>query len=231
MEPRRRSSTPRARLAVLEHAERRTPPRWCGTSRRRSTGVRAGRLLHLDAGTRSRTISRQDRLLQRDLGGADDAERIAVALSGAPDMLAPYRQCLRLAERATNRLASADFRQLIDTIAEGGTPPRAESDARPTPLARAVSRVTLSRDGPGLVACPGMQWIPDDADLLGIWFERCDQVELDLRPGNDSGWYDWQTWALETLVSPGAGRGSPSSFARRVVPGLCSRTCSARRSR
>ncbi len=47
-----------------------------------------------------------------------------------------------------------------------------------------------------------MQWIPDDADLLGIWFERCDQVELDLRPGNDSGWYDWQTWALETLVSP-----------------------------
>ena len=50
---------------------------------------------------------------------------------------------------------------------------------------------------------PGQEsWIPDGFELADEMVRRIQAGTLDLTPRPDSGWYDYQTWALEPLVAP-----------------------------
>lgn len=48
----------------------------------------------------------------------------------------------------------------------------------------------------------GIGPVPRGFDLMAELAKRVRSGEIDLKPRPDSGWYDWQTWALETLAAP-----------------------------
>ena len=48
--------------------------------------------------------------------------------------------------------------------------------------------------------------LPPNADLMRELVRRIRSGEVDLKPGPDSGWYDCQVYALETLLLPGKGQ-------------------------
>ena len=143
-------------------------------------------------------IFRQDRILQGDLAGSDDARAVAALLAGTRGLLNAYSQCLRLAERCTNRLTCADFRAWAESIAAGLPQPpltqAADGALALFPASRAHETDLARR-------LYGFRPIPEGADLLREVIQAVRGGEIDLRPGHDSGWYDWQTWALETLVA------------------------------
>jgi hypothetical protein len=146
-------------------------------------------------------IYRQDRLLQADLLGAEDAPHVAAALAGTHALLAGYSQCLRLAEQCTNQLVCTDFRPWAKAIAKGdvarGVEPGGERQA-----SLALFPASRSHETDLARRLYGTRPIPEDADLLRDLIRAVRSGAVDLRPGSGSGWYDWQTWALETLVSP-----------------------------
>lgn len=49
------------------------------------------------------------------------------------------------------------------------------------------------------------QGVPPDAELMRDFIEAIRDGTVDLAPGEDSGWYDYELHALETLVLPGTG--------------------------
>jgi hypothetical protein len=145
-------------------------------------------------------IFRQDRLLQEDLADDGDAPAVAALLARDPDLFEGYSRCLRLAERCTNRLAFDDFRRWAEAIASSADPPSSRRAGGGTgPLALFPASRSHETDLAGRLY--GSRPIPEDADLLRDLIRAVRSNEIDLRPGQDSGWYDWQTWALETLVA------------------------------
>src|SRR5262249_55331540 len=47
--------------------------------------------------------------------------------------------------------------------------------------------------------------LPPDANLMKEFIRKIRSGEVDLRPRSDSGWYDYQVYAVETLLLPGRG--------------------------
>lgn len=135
-------------------------------------------------------LFRQDRLLQSDLSAAPDLGAVVDALRGDPRLRADYEASLRLSERLTNGLVCADLRPLLGS--------RGAAPARPTaffPPSRSHETELLKRlygDAP----------LPEDFDLAHALVASIRSGEIDLTPSETSGWYDIQTWALETLAAP-----------------------------
>ncbi len=146
-------------------------------------------------------IFRQDRLLQTDLSEAADAGDLAGALAGTPGLRARYEQCLRLAERCTNGPACADFREWIIAI-DRGDPPPPIIRSHPFPPWLALFPPSRAHETDLATRLYGDRPIPDDADLLRDLIQAVRTGRVVLAPRPDSGWYDWQTWALETLIAP-----------------------------
>jgi hypothetical protein len=126
-------------------------------------------------------IFRQDRFLQQPLapGTADDLAR---AVEQAPGASETYDACLRLNARLTN-------------------PPKPLGpwDAGKRPPFFPPSRsheVTLFEK------LYGGQPIPEGFDLMGELIRQVRSGQISLMPGEQSGWYDHQTWALEPLLLP-----------------------------
>jgi hypothetical protein len=126
-------------------------------------------------------IFHQDRFLQLplDTGPADDLARAVELTPGASDT---YHAWLRLNARLTN-------------------PPNAltlwDAGKRPAFLPSSRSReVTLFQklfeDQP----------IPNGFDLMAELIRRVRAGQVSLKPTDSSGWYDHQTWALESLIAP-----------------------------
>ncbi len=127
-------------------------------------------------------IFQQDRLLQRPLD-ADRAADLAAALRADPAALAAYGGYLDLVSRLTNPLV-----------------PERPDLRRPDgcyffPPSRAHETELLKR----LFAAG--QPIPEGFSIADEMVRRIRDGSLDLAPTADSGWYDWQTWALEPLVA------------------------------
>lgn len=133
-------------------------------------------------------IFQHDRMLQSDLSGEPDAASVAAAIADDASLAAAYAASLRLPARLTNALACADLRSPI-------APGRATAFFPPS---RAHETDLVSK-------MFGSSPIPEGFELMKELVARIRDRRVDLTPLPDSGWYDVQTWALETLVAPERG--------------------------
>jgi hypothetical protein len=138
-------------------------------------------------------IFQQDRMLQSEIDTAG-IRAVASALRADPSARAAYEHHLRFVSRLTNPFASPDLRTLLEAwdrgnadAPEGGMRFFPPSVARETELIKKLF---------------GTDSIPDGFVLADEMIRRIRSRELDLAPGDESGWYDYQTWALEALVTP-----------------------------
>ena len=138
-------------------------------------------------------IFQRDRLLQTELK-PKTSKAFAAALGGDPDLLARYRTALRLPERLTNGFAREALDGAAARIAAGKAPELEHLALFPPSRAYETDLMKkLFGDG---------KPIPDGFDLADEMVRRIQSGELSLRPRDDSGWYDHQTYALEPLVIP-----------------------------
>jgi hypothetical protein len=140
-------------------------------------------------------IFRQDRLLQDDLAAHADLIDVVRAIHADAGVRAAYEQNLALVSRLTNPLARADLRPMLralDASGDPGSPPREVSFVPPSIAHETELVKRLYGDRP----------IPDGFDVLGEVIAAVRSGTIDLTPREASGWYDVQTWTLETLVAP-----------------------------
>jgi len=141
-------------------------------------------------------IFRQDRMLQTELKDAEGIERLARALIAEPKALATYDAYLTLVDRLTNPGAG------WPTSARRCAP---SNRARPAPSPGAAwpsSPASRSHESDLVLKLYGGRPIPEGFSLVDEMIRRIRSGDLDLKPTDRSGWYDYQTWALEPLVVP-----------------------------
>lgn len=142
-------------------------------------------------------LFQQDRMLQQELHVTQDAttiQTIAGLLRADPSAQAAYERYLGLVSRLTNPFATPDFRSVLSTTEPHQTSAH-EQTIRFFPPSVA-HETTLMRKLFGTAP------IPEGFVLMDELINRIRTRALDLAPGPDSGWYDYQTWALEALVIP-----------------------------
>ena len=138
-------------------------------------------------------IFRRDRMLQTTLD-APAAQSYAAALARNDDLLKAYATELALAEKLTNALAWDDLRPAAAELEAGRTP----SFPKPLslfPPSRAAETDLIKKLFP-------TQPIPEGFDLADEMIKRLRAGTLDLKPQPNSGWYDYQAYALEPLAVP-----------------------------
>jgi hypothetical protein len=139
-------------------------------------------------------IFRQDRMLQTPLRSPAGVETLARALRARPEDRAAYVACLTLAARMTNRPAGPDLRSVLELLDRGRPPTVPEklcffppSQSHETELAK-----RLYGDRP----------VPEGFNLIDELVRRIRGHQLSLQPNDTSGWYDYQSWALQPLLLP-----------------------------
>ncbi|HSE24912.1 MAG TPA: hypothetical protein VLB68_24845 [Pyrinomonadaceae bacterium] len=140
-----------------------------------------------------RKIFQQDRMLQGELD-ATGVKVIANALQADPVARDTYERQLRLISRLTNPFVMPDIRTVLEAM-DRGSVDVPDSDIRffPPSIAHETNLAKkLFGNAP----------IPDDFVLVDELIRQIRSGELDLGPTANSGWYDYQTWALEPLVIP-----------------------------
>ena len=133
-----------------------------------------------------RRIFQQDRLLQSELFDEGIVSRIARTLEEAEGAAAVYDQYLELTSRLSNPLGAPGLRSGEKKGVSFFPPSRSHE----TDLGK-----KLYGDRP----------IPDDFNLAEELIRAVRGGAVSLAPRADSGWYDLQTWALESLIVPDVG--------------------------
>lgn len=139
-------------------------------------------------------IFRQDRMLQTELQDKDGIAAIVKALHGDRNTLAAYEAYLHLCSRLTNPLAYPDLRELV-AAADRGNVVVPEAPVYFFPPSRAHETELIKK-------LYGNRPIPAGFSLIEEMIKGIQEGRLPLSPTGDSGWYDYQTWALEPLVVP-----------------------------
>ncbi|HEX4149990.1 MAG TPA: hypothetical protein VHY20_13420, partial [Pirellulales bacterium] len=139
-------------------------------------------------------IFRQDRMLQSELKDKAGTETIVRALAADKQARATYDAYLALVARLTNPLAYPDLRPLLSDLDRGtlSAPARGIYFLPPSQSYETELVKQLYGDRP----------IPAGFNLVDEMIRRIRSGQLSLKPGPASGWYDYQTWALEPLVVP-----------------------------
>jgi hypothetical protein len=138
-------------------------------------------------------IFRQDRFLQQEL--TDPA--VVTALAGALERDAQagdtYAAYLRLVAGLTNPFLGLDVRVPLAPVNRlPGAAPEARHFIPPSRSHEVDLFQRLYADTP----------VPDGFNLMDELIRRIRSGEVRLEPNERSGWYDYQTWALEPLVRP-----------------------------
>jgi hypothetical protein len=127
---------------------------------------------------------------------------VAAALADAPDLLARYRALNAFYGRLTNPLACLSADALIGATDDLDALARRHGVRRATVaiLPPSGSRETelFNRLFP--------LGVPAEADLMATLIRRIRAGEVDLKPGGKDGWYQYQVYALETLLLPTRGQ-------------------------
>ncbi len=138
-------------------------------------------------------IFQRDRMLQTQID-AQTARSYAEALAHNDQLLKDYVTSLSLMEKLTNALSWADLRQMAGALKEGRTP----SFPKPVSLFP-PSRAAETDLAKKLL---GQQPIPDGFNLADEMVNRLRAGTLDLKPRPNSGWYDYESYALQPLAVP-----------------------------
>lgn len=141
-------------------------------------------------------IFQQDRMLQTELQDQPGLMAIVKALHGNREVLTGYEAYLSLVARLTNPLSPdyPDLRGLL-AAADRGTLVRPEQGFYFFPPSRAHETDLVKK-------LYGARPIPEGFSLVDEMIARIQDNRLTLHPTDESGWYDYQTWALEPLVIP-----------------------------
>lgn len=139
-------------------------------------------------------IFQQDRMLQTELKDQSGTAAIVAALHADSQARSTYEAYLGLVSRLTNPLVYADLRKAITNLDRGvlNVP---SQDIYFLPPSRAHETDLIKK-------LYGTQPIPEGFSLVDEMIRRIQSGQLALRPTDDSGWYDYQTWSLEPLVIP-----------------------------
>jgi len=138
-------------------------------------------------------VFQRDRMLQTPLD-APAAHSLAAALARSDDLLKAYVASLSLNEKLTNPLAGDDLRPAALALKNGGTPSFAGHPSLfPPSQATETNLIKMLYGG---------RPIPEGFNLADEMVKRLSAGQLDLKPKPDSGWYDYQTYALEPLAIP-----------------------------
>lgn len=171
-------------------------------------------------------IFRQDRYLQNYQGEAvpysdkefGKAAAIALALGGAPELLDHYEGYLALYAGLTNPfmthpvtalLPYLDGLSSLDDIASVGDRFLAENPP-PDLLPRcqphfAVFPSSTSKETAYFESRYCTKGAPADTNYMDVLISAISEGLIDLQPDPSSGWYDYQSYALETLLLPERG--------------------------
>jgi hypothetical protein len=140
------------------------------------------------------TIYRQDRMLQTELEGVKGIAALARAVHANSSIRTTYQDYLALVTRLTNSLAKPDLRGPLHTLDVGGSDFPAKGLAF-FPAARSHETDLINllyKNRP----------TPAGFNLGDEMVRRIQFRLIDLTPTASSGWYDYQTWSLETLAAP-----------------------------
>jgi hypothetical protein len=138
-------------------------------------------------------IFQQDRMLQGEIDTAG-IKAVASALRADTSARATYEGHLRFVSRLTNPFTKPDLRGVLEAC-DRGDADVTEEDIRFFPPSTAHETEIIKK-------LFGSKPIPESFVLVDEMIRRIRSRELNLEPGAESGWYDYQTWALETLVIP-----------------------------
>jgi hypothetical protein len=138
-------------------------------------------------------IFQQDRMLQSEIN-TSGIKALASALRADPSARAIYEGHLRFISRLTNPFSSPDLRRFLEVCDRGATD-IAEDGMKFFPPSVAHETEIIKK-------LYGSKPIPENFNLADEMIRRISSGELNLEPGSESGWYDYQTWALEPLVIP-----------------------------
>ncbi|MBN2083213.1 hypothetical protein JW859_13525 [bacterium] len=189
-------------------------------------------------------VFQRDRLLQQSFGwpfqqqitwSTPDIElsamaAIATVLDDNPDLLAAYDKYQRVNERLTNPTSNLDLRDLLPFKDQFGSPAALRdaliaSDAWQTKvidrnasngenLGVAFWPFSYSKEGVLMASMP--PGAVDQTDMMDIFTAAIQSGEVSLVPLSDSGWYDYQVFALETFLLPDRGY----EYANLMMSGL-----------
>ena len=136
-------------------------------------------------------IFQQDRLLQEEIDADEKIRILAKALSKDNHTLAAYSTYLSFVEKLTNPFPP-EYRDLskLQEINKN-------KKYRFFPPSRAHETELIKR-------LYGNRPIPDDFSLIDAFIQKIQEGEIDLVPKEDSGWYDYQVYALEPFVNYGS---------------------------
>jgi len=139
------------------------------------------------------SIFQQDRMLQGEIDAAG-IKAVASALRADPSARVTYESHLRFVSRLTNPFANPDLRKFLEACDQGNVD-AAEEGIRFFPPSVAHETEIIKK-------LFGTQPMPGSFVLVDEMIRRIRSRELDLEPRDESGWYDYQTWAMEALVIP-----------------------------
>lgn len=139
------------------------------------------------------SIFQQDRILQVKIDAAA-IKALTSALRADPLARATYEGHLRLLSRLSNPFAEPDLRSFLEAADQGSVAAGAQETCFLPPSVAHETEIVkkLFSNRP----------IPSGFVLVDEMIQRIRSGELDLEPRPDSGWYDYQTWALKPLVIP-----------------------------
>ncbi len=160
-------------------------------------------------------IFTRDRFLQSD-ELARAAPGLAFVLGRDPALLADYQRATALYAGLTNPYVSYTVDALIPYVPTTA----ALADTTALAVAFAADHASLDVCAPTSVsvlpashshevdyfaalACAAP--LPEGTNLMDLFIAGIRSGDVDLTPRADSGWYDYQTWALETLLLPERG--------------------------
>jgi hypothetical protein len=133
-------------------------------------------------------------MLQSELKGKAGIAALARAIHSDKVARASYEGYLALISHLTNPLTDADMRGPLGSLDAGGSDfPSKEVAFFPASRAHETDLVKKLYMG---------RPIPEGFNLVEEMVRRIRSGKIDLAPNASSGWYDYQTWALETLVAP-----------------------------
>ena len=136
-------------------------------------------------------IFQQDRLLQKNIDADEKIKLLSRGLSKNKNVLTAYKTYLSFVEKLTNPFPPeycdlSKFQDIQKKKKYSFFPP---SQAHETEL---IKRLYGNRP------------IPDGFSLIDAFIQKIQEGKIDLAPKEDSGWYDYQVYALEPFVNHGS---------------------------
>jgi len=136
-------------------------------------------------------IFQQDRLLQKNIEANEKIRLLAKGLSKDNNTLTAYKAYLSFVEKLTNPFPPeycdlSKFQDIQKKKKYSFFPP---SKAHETELIKRLY---------------GNRQIPDGFNLIDAFIQKIQEGKINLAPKEDSGWYDYQVYALEPFVNHGS---------------------------